>query len=368
MICTTSPNWMRSFFRTAALMADDLKLLVGYSALNSNALAQARAAIQLPRCRYPVDLALGLDALLPHLAKLKAIARVAQFQTLLDTNAVASSVSTMIGIARTLDQEPVLISKLIRLAILNMAVAALERRLNTAALSDHDMDLLSRSLMEAAKTNQIANGLAGERAMFFPLFRMNLAQMGRLAKTSGDDNPEPSAPPLSGSLSQFFKVTGFFERDLRFYLHAMETNISLAATYPKNVPHITDVEAQIFRTCKNRYYILSGMLLPALETAIIKEANSLAQVRAAQTALSVERFRLQHGTLPNKLDELVPQFLSAVPPDPFDGQPLRYRRLEKGFVIYSIGSDGEDNGGRERPAAAKSTDKTPFDITFTIER
>ena len=54
--------------------------------------------------------------------------------------------------------------------------------------------------------------------------------------------------------------------------------------------------------------------------------------------------------------------------DPFDGHSLRYKRLEMGYVIYSIGEDGEDNGGRERPVNIKSTDKTHYDITFTVER
>jgi len=94
----------------------------------------------------------------------------------------------------------------------------------------------------------------------------------------------------------------------------------------------------------------------------------LAQVRAAQSALAVERFRLAHGQLPEDLQELVPQFLSAVPDDPFDGQSLRYHRLAKGYVVYSIGRDGHDDGGRERPFDAKSSDKTEYDITFTVER
>jgi hypothetical protein len=110
------------------------------------------------------------------------------------------------------------------------------------------------------------------------------------------------------------------------------------------------------------------MLLPALGHAILKEANGLAQVRLAQTALAVESFRLAQGKLPEKLDELVPQFLSTVPSDPFDGQSLRYHRLAKGYVIYSVGSDGHDDGGREKPADWKSSDKTTYDITFTVER
>ena len=47
----------------------------------------------------------------------------------------------------------------------------------------------------------------------------------------------------------------------------------------------------------------------------------------------------------------LPAYLDAVPLDPFDGQVLRYRRVEDGVVIYSISSDEIDNNGnfdRER--------------------
>ena len=64
------------------------------------------------------------------------------------------------------------------------------------------------------------------------------------------------------------------------------------------------------------------------------------------------------------LAEIVPAYLPAIPPDPFDGQVMRFRKLERGFVVYSIGEDREDNGGMERkPGAQKRTD-----ITFIVER
>lgn len=54
---------------------------------------------------------------------------------------------------------------------------------------------------------------------------------------------------------------------------------------------------------------------------------------------------------------------------PTSGAELNaYHRLAKGYVIYSIGQDGQDDGGREKPADWKSSDKTTCDITFTVER
>jgi hypothetical protein len=115
-------------------------------------------------------------------------------------------------------------------------------------------------------------------------------------------------------------------------------------------------------------YILGPGFLNGMRNALPREAETSAQIRLTITALGVERFRLARGRLPVNLNELVPQLLSAVPLDPFDGQPLRYHRLTKGYVIYSIGSNGHDDGGREKPINWKSTDKTSYDITFTVER
>ena len=351
--------------RKDTLTPEQLELVAGYCAMNSNALAQAMEAVKLPRCRFPMDLSWGAATLLPHLAKLKKMSQIAEFQTMLDTNNSAASISVVIGMARMLDTEPIIISKLVRIAMLNMAETALERRLNADGLGEVELNHLSQLFTEAAKTNQLANGLIGERAAFMRYFRMSWAELNKL-RNSVDENP--AGPPLPGSQPFVFRLTGFFERDLRFYLQGMETNISLAATFPKDLVVISNVQERISQTSRQNYYILSSMLLPALRSAIIKEANGLAQVRTAQAALAVEHFRLVHGQLPENLNELVPQFLSAVPADPFGGQPLRYHRLGKGYVIYSIGSDGEDNGGRERPVNVKSTDKTHYDITFTVER
>jgi type II secretory pathway pseudopilin PulG len=354
--------------RKDTFTTEQLELIAGYCAMNSNALAQAREAVKLPRCRYPIDLSWGAATLLPHLAKLKELSRLAVYQSLLDTNTYVPDISTIIGMARTLDTEPVIVSKMVRISMLTMAKTALERCLNNGTLEDADLNHLGQMFTEAAKTNQVANGLIGERAAFMRYFRMSFAEIKKLANESDETSSEQSGPPLPGPQPFFFKLTGFFERDLRFYLQGMETNISLATTFPKNISVITNVDEQISQTSQHNYYILSAMLLPALGNAIVKEANNLAQVRTAQAALAVERFRLAHGKLPEKLDELVPQFLPTVPADPFEGQSLRYHRLAKGYVIYSVGSDGHDDGGREKPADWKSSDKTTYDITFTVER
>jgi hypothetical protein len=58
-------------------------------------------------------------------------------------------------------------------------------------------------------------------------------------------------------------------------------------------------------------------------------------------------FQEEKGQLPSTLAELVPDFLPAVPEDPFhEGQPLKYRASGEEFTVYSIGPDQKDDGGK----------------------
>jgi hypothetical protein len=84
-----------------------------------------------------------------------------------------------------------------------------------------------------------------------------------------------------------------------------------------------------------------------------------AHLRCAAAGLAVERYRLANGRWPRSLAEIGPGLLPAVPSDPFDGQPLRYTRRSDGVTVYSIGPDGQDDGGivgDNRPRAEPGTD------------
>jgi hypothetical protein len=88
-------------------------------------------------------------------------------------------------------------------------------------------------------------------------------------------------------------------------------------------------------------------------TAVLPAASKLdetarrgqAILRCTATALALERFRLASGRWPASLTEVVPGYLRQVPTDPFDGQPVRLVRFGDRVAIYSVGPDGQDNGG-----------------------
>jgi len=70
---------------------------------------------------------------------------------------------------------------------------------------------------------------------------------------------------------------------------------------------------------------------------------------AVSCAIAIRRFRNKTGSLPDRLEELVPGLLEQVPVDAFSGKPLIYRVTDQGedFTLYSVGADQVDSGGKE---------------------
>ena len=93
-------------------------------------------------------------------------------------------------------------------------------------------------------------------------------------------------------------------------------------------------------------YLVSCDWVDTSESMISRTLGMETQSQLAVTALALERYRLRHGTFPQTLDALVPEFLSTVPVDCMDGRPLRYRLKPDGsFLLYAVGEDGKDDGG-----------------------
>jgi hypothetical protein len=87
------------------------------------------------------------------------------------------------------------------------------------------------------------------------------------------------------------------------------------------------------------------LTLPALSAALAATGRGQADASATVTAIAIERYRRKTGRWPERLDQLVPDFLPQVPLDPFDGQPLRYVVLDTEYRLYSVGQNGVDDGG-----------------------
>ena len=109
---------------------------------------------------------------------------------------------------------------------------------------------------------------------------------------------------------------------------------------------------------------ISEMMAPGFSKARAGFARDDAGNALWLVALALRAYRLEHKTYPPKLGALVPNYLQQVPADPFGGgEELRYKIAGASYVLWSIGPDGINNGGKpiswRKNASAEVRKKLP---------
>jgi hypothetical protein len=87
-------------------------------------------------------------------------------------------------------------------------------------------------------------------------------------------------------------------------------------------------------------------IAPAIAQSTAIEYLSRAELQALITTLSTMRYNIDKNGYPGTLSQLIMAgYLKELPKDPFSDKPLVYRQTEKGFILYSLGGDFDDDGG-----------------------
>jgi hypothetical protein len=353
--------------RTEPLPAETRQLVAEYLSDNAEALRLLHQASAMKLCRYPIDLNKGAATLLLHLNPLRQASRLLSLEAMEQTEEqrpqeAVESVIASLSVSRSLNQEPVLISYLVHVACQGISLESLQRILNRMPLTDAQLAKLSAAIEESENQQALTRAFVGERCMgddIFDSLRSGKVPMKDMFMFLGD-------PPWWRIFFPLYRTTGLLELDERCYLDIMEENVKATQLPPPEGMAAANAVLDKVNHLSH-CHVLSRMLLPALDGAMIKAGRCDAMIRDSQTAIAVERYQLANGTLPKQLSDLVPALLSAVPSDPFDGKPLRYKTLGKGYIVYSVGEDREDNGGVEKNARGVSY-APGTDITFTVER
>ena len=100
---------------------------------------------------------------------------------------------------------------------------------------------------------------------------------------------------------------------------------------------------------------LLAHIVPASDWLVTTANELTAYQRILRTVCDVEIFRAEHGGLSEKEIWRIPAIARI---DPFSGNPLRYVLREDGYSIYSVGPDGDDDGG------VRATVRQNGDIAF----
>lgn len=333
---------------------------------NLDTLELLHKAAQRPASRFPIDLSKGFEVELPHISILRRNANllvlaVQEAAETGDAETVHQSLMDLLAISQTLRNEPLHISQAVRAYMVSDFFGALNRALNRMSLSENICLSLAEAIAALESPECMIRALAGERCCTLDVILYSSQRAGQQWRGSLIEGIPPEGRRWADIAAS---ALGFRDIDALYAVDILNQTMAFAA-----LPFPDCLEVDKSTSGDNIPRMLAPLTLmlglPTQSRLIFQFGNLEAYRRIMLAALAIERFRINRGFLPEHLEELTPDFLDAIPQDPFDGQPLRYRRDESYYMVYSVGSNRKDNGGL-LPEPDLQGRRRPPDIIFPV--
>jgi hypothetical protein len=322
----------------------------------------------------------AISILLPDLNQQRQLANLVAHRAKLnyqrgDHAAAVADARRVMFIGRTVGKQPFLVSHLVAIGINALAADVLAEIAPGLKIGDGAGEVkaadLSKVIAELLDEQWARDGytraMNGERAIQLDTARCLLD--GRLSL----NNLTGAGPGAGGTgataAAAVARVAGkpmFHGDTLIMMRHTTATRDAMKASpdWPTFKAAAPPVPPEIKDTIVR--HMLAKMMLPSFERSGLTEFRHAAMGRMTAIALAVRQYAVDHdGKRPAKLDELVPKYLSALPADSFraDGKPLGYVADPSKPLVYSVGENGQDDGGSEQLTnpARKTTYVNPWD-------
>jgi hypothetical protein len=291
----------------------------------------------------PIDM---VGAQMPHMGLVRECVRLKSLQTIArvmdgNTQHLADDVDVLLRQADYVNREPLVLGWLTGIACEALTVSIVEQACAVEQVNPAVLAQIEPLLAQAETSNAMADAMRGERAYF-------------MAETQYASTWAPSR--------LFQLLSGWMSRDeaagIRLYnqlIRGIETGQALETTRA--------IDAQA--AAMSPLYVLTRINMQSNLQPIRLGFRTIAQHRAARTALAAERFRQATGRFPSRLDELVPTYIAAIPADPFaPAQSLKLTTRPDRWIVYSVGEDETDNGGNVEFDRINKSGPTDFGFTL----
>lgn len=182
--------------------------------------------------------------------------------------------------------------------------------------------------------------MADERGVYD---RTKVAALVNASPAAGSAIPPPSNAPRSAFTPSLWKAYGVLEKE---YERAVA-----ASSVPWLLPPEGWLDAETWMNRVDSVPGRAGRMLAGYSMLGLKfeSANFRTQHQALiglRVALAAHRHHLRHGEPPASLDAIDTDLLTFEPVDGFTGGRLVYRWTGDGHLVYALGADGVDRGGR----------------------
>ena len=282
--------------------------------------------------------------LLPYLAAFKQCAQILNIRAIAEladnqNQKALDEIELLFHLNNSLNNSPLLISQLVRMAIMNIEMQPIWEGLAGHKWSDQQLAELETELSKMDFLADYELSMRCERALAID----SLESQRRTHEIILQDGRTMNIK-LMPSAYFYQNELAFAQMSERWTLPLVDTNSRVIS--PENYQRIeADIRAQ--QKHLSLYAVQARMLAPAIGPVVKKIAFAQAIIDLARVGCALERYRLAHGEYPQTLDALTLQFIAEVPHDIINGQPLHYRLRPDGqFILYSVGWNETDDDGQ----------------------
>jgi hypothetical protein len=366
-----------------AAAADVLLMLSKYD----DVIEEIRRASPRPEARFPLDYEDGPFTLLPHLSKLKGCGEVldlraiAELETGQNERAFAD-VELALRLADAIRTEPILISQLVRMAMIDRAVQPVWEGLASQRWTAAQLEALQQKFQAMNFLAEYVLAMRGERVWFSE--EMREVADRRLKSPVTQFLLDWCAPPgkseidrLVASLYIALAPRGWLDWNRMVYAEEIRQQLIAPVNPEAQTVNLEQIDQErVMRDIRQKTHsflaarVLARFLeypFSGLHQGILKSVRGQTVANLAALGCALERYRRSEGQFPETLEMLQPRFMDKLPQDLINRQPLKYHRTPDGqFVLYSVGADGKDDGGAypvTKPAEADSESRPRDDRT-----
>ncbi|MGH7971335.1 MAG: hypothetical protein ACREIC_21670 [Limisphaerales bacterium] len=272
-------------------------------------------------------------------------------------------IEALVGLAQVNRDEYTLVAQMIRIAVAGLGLATTWEGLQAPGWTEAQLQRLQSAWQQVDLADALEKGLSGERAMGEDLWS-TLRQTNGLRSTSA-----VFARPLLGSANTTNSLASFFSENIYFPVYRMTSIDDDELLYLKTMQGSLDALRslrtgsswpmadrawdrtfgpllEVTRSLERFRFPFSTIGVPNFLKAMSIGAHAETERQVTVTAIALKRFQLAHAEAPRTLDALTPDYLASAPRDLMSGRTLRYAlRPGTSPLLYSVGTDGVDNGG-----------------------
>jgi hypothetical protein len=343
---------------------------------NSEALSLANRAAHMTRCRFDPKWGWPPTTPIYHYAMVRQAARALCLSSALrlhdgDADGALEEARDAFLTSRALAAERTVMSLMVRQGAITMGLWAAQPVLEQHGAAPDLLRAFLADIDEARLTlrTQLVDGLKGEC----------VTALANLAPISGMEDLLPAASRRAAPQVRANRLLGLlgqpFGRSMvAGYLDTMPRAVEMGRADYVDAQPLIDALTRDAREWQTRYVrhrsrILVAMAIPAWVRIKQDETKGEAALAVAAVAFALKLYKAEHGSYPESPHVLAPDILRAVPTDPFTGKPLVYVRGGEGFLVYSIGLNGKDDGGlKETEKEGKKLNAGTDDIAWRARR